>query len=108
MEEHLRIRFRRSPDAMSRDQTTMTRWAKGYIEADEGAQLMSEANLTIVTPEQFVENAEALGYHRFAKWSTVYEKWVPDTDALRAYEERQEKKRAREAYEQIRKAVKYG
>lgn len=86
----------------------MTRWAKGLIEAEEGAALLSESNLTIVTPEQFVENAEALGYHRFAKWSTVYEKWVPDTDALRAYEERQEKKRAREAYEQIRKAVKYG
>lgn len=73
--------------------------------------MMSETNGVVVTPEQFVENAEALGYRRFAKWSTLYEKWVPDHEALRRYEERKEKERAKrqakEAYEEIRKAVKY-
>lgn len=68
---------------------------------------MSANNGIEVTPEQFVENAIALGYPRFAKWSYLYEKWVPDEKARKAYEERKAKEVDKDAYEQIRKAVKY-
>lgn len=81
------------------------------IETDEAVKRMNKINGWQITPEQFVEMAESLGYHRFAKWNALYEKWMPDNEALRAYEERKAAERAKmqadEAYDEIAKAVRY-
>ena len=109
MEEHRNLRWKRGMNAVLADQAIMTKWADGKIEAEEAASCMNKINGWQITPEQFVETAESLGYRRFAKWSTLYEKWMPDNEALKAYEERKAAERtAEEAYEQIRKAVRYG
>lgn len=111
MEEHHNLRWRRGLSAISTDQRIMTNWADGKIEADEAAAMMNEANEWNITPEQFEEIAQSLGYRRFAKWNNTYERWMTDRKALEAYEERKAaeraKKQAEDAYEEIAKAVRY-
>lgn len=112
MEKHHHLRWKRGMNAICTDQGIMTKWADGKIEADEAAAMMNEANEWNITPEQFEEIAQSLGYRRFATWNNTYERWMPNKKARQEYEERKAaeraKKQAEEAYEQIRKAVRYG
>ena len=111
MEEHCPIRWRPGPNAVLTDQAIMSKWADGRLEAEEATAQMNEKNGWNITPEQFVEAAESLGYRRFAKWNPIYERWMTDRKALEAYEERKAAERAKrqadEAYEEIAKAVRY-
>lgn len=111
MEEHRPIRWRRGPNAVMTDQAIMTKWADGKIDTEEATARMNEANGWRITPEQFVEAAQSLGYRRFVKWNNTYERWMTDRKALEAYEERKAaeraKRQAEDAYEEIAKAVRY-
>lgn len=59
-----RIEFSFIPDRAERDRKTFTAWMNGEITAENGAKAISMTNKVPVSKEQFLANAEWLGYWR--------------------------------------------
>ena len=62
MPKYFRIQFKASERKAYDDRDVFKRWMLGKITAEQGARLISLNNMTPVTVEQFLANADWLGY----------------------------------------------
>ena len=64
MRNDLRIVFRSTERAAEEDIRTFSAWAAGTISTEDGVRKVSHTNRIRITAEQFLANAQWLGYRR--------------------------------------------
>lgn len=68
MPENMRLNYRHSIYSADQDRHVFNMWAKGEITPDHAAMLISVNNTCPCTKEQFIANAEWLGYTPMGSW----------------------------------------
>lgn len=64
LSDFLRISFKTPYRKVNEDRLIFEKWRAGKITAEEGAHLMSINNMTPINVDQFLANAEWLGYSK--------------------------------------------
>ena len=76
MEEHLRIRWRKSTTTAHLDSIVLHQWEKRQITTSEAAQLIGRNNGIECTEEMLIANARELGYRRDARFDSITGRWI--------------------------------
>lgn len=71
----LRINFRHAEKKAFNDRRIFEMWLNGQLSAEEGARAISMNNMVPVTVDQFIANAEWLGFTSIAKSQEMRRGW---------------------------------